>query len=123
MAGPVRHPIPLPQLTAYLESHVPAIAPPITVQQFSYGQSNPTYLITSTSGARYVLRKKPPGELVSRTAHRVEREYYVLKALEEYAVPAPRVYALCEEVEVLGSAFYVRRASVDSVVGVGMGIG
>ena len=111
MAGPIRHPIPLDSLAAYLSVHVPTISLPLTIQQFGYGQSNPTYLLTSTStGSKYVLRKKPPGKLLSKTAHQVEREYRVLKALAESGgdVPAPKVYCLCEDVEVVGSSFYVR---------------
>lgn len=56
-----------------------------------------------------MLRKKPPGQLLSKTAHQVEREYKVLKALSTAGgdVPAPKVYCLCEDAGVLGSAFYV----------------
>ncbi|RPB00781.1 APH-domain-containing protein [Choiromyces venosus 120613-1] len=110
MAGPIRHPIPLDSLTDYLRNNVPKIDLPLTIQQFGYGQSNPTYLLTSTStGAKYVLRKKPPGKLLSKTAHQVEREYKVLKALSEAAqdLPVPKVYCLCEDAEVVGSAFYI----------------
>lgn len=109
MAGPIRHPISIPSLEKYLSVSVPSIQTPLSIKQFGYGQSNPTYLLTSTaSGAQYVLRKKPPGKLLSKTAHQVEREYKVLKALEGSDVPAPKVYCLCEDVEVVGSAFYVR---------------
>ncbi|PWW71794.1 APH-domain-containing protein [Tuber magnatum] len=110
MAGPIRHPIPLDSLTDYLRKHIPEISLPLTIQQFSYGQSNPTYLLTSSNtGEKYVLRKKPPGKLLSKTAHQVEREYKVLKALSEAAqdLPVPKVYCLCEEADVVGSAFYI----------------
>ncbi|PUU78942.1 kinase-like domain-containing protein [Tuber borchii] len=110
MAGPIRHPIPLDSLTAYLRKNVPEINLPLTIQQFGYGQSNPTYLLTSSgTGAKYVLRKKPPGKLLSKTAHQVEREYKVLKALSEAAqdLPIPKVYCLCEDADVVGSAFYI----------------
>lgn len=107
MAGPIRHPISLPSLEKYLSGTVPSIQLPLSVQQFGYGQSNPTYLLSSASGAQYVLRKKPPGQLLSKTAHQVEREYRVLSALAGSDVPAPKVYCLCEDTTVLGSAFYV----------------
>ena len=110
MAGPIRHPIPLDSLTAYLRKNVPEINLPLTIHQFGYGQSNPTYLLTSPgTGAKYVLRKKPPGKLLSKTAHQVEREYKVLKALSEAAqdLPVPKVYCLCEDADVVGSAFYI----------------
>jgi aminoglycoside phosphotransferase (APT) family kinase protein len=53
------------------------------------------------------MRKKPPGKLVA-TAHAIEREFRVLKALESSPVPVPRVYDLCEDSSLLGTPFYVR---------------
>ncbi|KAF8425224.1 acyl-CoA dehydrogenase family member 11 [Tirmania nivea] len=108
MAGPIRQPIDIPSLERYIRSNAPEIKTPIEVLQFGYGQSNPTYLLTSTiSKDRYVLRKKPPGQLLSKTAHSVEREYRVIKALEGVDVPAPRVYCLCTDTNVVGTAFYI----------------
>ena len=108
MAGRIRQPINQSALETYLKSHVPAITPPLSISQFSFGQSNPTYLLQDTTGARYVLRKKPPGKLVSRTAHKVEREYRIMHALAQHTnVPVPKTYCLCEDESVLGSAWYV----------------
>ncbi|KAL1870253.1 hypothetical protein VTK73DRAFT_2802 [Phialemonium thermophilum] len=108
MAGRVRHPIDVGALEAYLAQYVPEIQTPLDVKQFGYGQSNPTYQLTSPDGKRYVLRKKPPGKLLSKTAHRVEREYRILAALAASTdVPVPRPYCLCEDASVLGTAFYV----------------
>ena len=59
------------------------------------------------SGHHYVLRRRPPGNVVS-TAHAVEREFRVLKALHGTDVPVPAVYCLCEDPSVIGTAFYVR---------------
>lgn len=75
--------------------------------QFGFGQSNPTYQIRGADGKRYVLRKKPPGSLLSRTAHRVEREYEILRALGPANIPVPAVLILCEDEEVIGTAFYI----------------
>src|ERR1700733_9611289 len=61
-------------LAAYLATELPEAKAPLTVQQFQGGQSNPTYLITDAGGRRYVLRKKPPGNILP-SAHAVEREY------------------------------------------------
>lgn len=77
----------------------------ISVLQFQGGQSNPTFLIEA--GARkYVLRKKPPGDLLP-SAHQIEREYKAMKALEATAVPVPRCLILEEDAGVIGTAFYV----------------
>src|SRR3954452_3732096 len=75
--------------------------------QFGFGQSNPTYQITSSDGMKFVMRKKPPGKLVSKTAHQVEREYKVIHALEKTDVPVPKAYCLCEDTSVVGTAFYI----------------
>ncbi|KAI2624364.1 phosphotransferase enzyme family protein [Hypoxylon sp. NC1633] len=107
MAGSVRHPIDTQALERYITQNVPEIKVPLDVKQFGFGQSNPTYQLTSADGTRYVLRKKPAGKLVSQSAHKVEREYRVISALRSSRVPVPRAYALCEDVRVLGTPFYV----------------
>jgi len=53
------------------------------------------------------MRKKPPGKLVSKTAHQVEREYKVIHALEKTDVPVPKTYGLCEDSSVVGTPFYI----------------
>lgn len=60
------------------------------------------------SQTQFVLRKKPPGALLSSTAHAVEREYRIIKALGDGTdVPVPKVYALCTDTAVIGTPFYV----------------
>ncbi|KAK5109819.1 hypothetical protein LTR62_006552 [Meristemomyces frigidus] len=108
MAGPIRQPIDLAKLEKYIDDNVPAIKTPLDVKQFGYGQSNPTYLLTSsTSGGKYVLRKKPPGKLLSKTAHQVDREYKIIHALEHTNVPVPRALCLCQDDSVIGTDFYI----------------
>ena len=53
------------------------------------------------------MRKKPPGKLISKTAHQVEREYRVIHALEKTDVPVPKTYCLCEDDSIVGTPFYV----------------
>jgi aminoglycoside phosphotransferase (APT) family kinase protein len=93
------------RLAAYLPAHLPEYEPPLAVRQFKGGQSNPTYLLT-IGNRRYVLRKKPAGELLPG-AHMIEREYRVIKALEDSGVPVPVVPLLCEDTGIIGTAFYV----------------
>lgn len=78
---------------------------PLTVRQFRGGQSNPTFWLTDGRRA-WVLRKKPPGQLLA-SAHQIEREHRVLAALAATDVPVPRVGALCEDPEVVGTPFYL----------------
>ncbi|KAI8620484.1 kinase-like domain-containing protein [Chytriomyces sp. MP71] len=81
---------------------------PIEIRQFKFGQSNPTYFVRDANGNRFVLRKKPPGSLLSKTAHAVEREYRVISALGKHSnVPVPRAYFLCEDTAVVGTPFYL----------------
>ena len=95
----------LERLAAWCTAHVPGFHGALTSERFAGGQSNPTYKLTSPSGA-YVLRRKPPGVLLP-SAHAVDREFRVLRGLQGSAVPVPPVFALCEDPEVIGSAFYV----------------
>ncbi|WDD90980.1 phosphotransferase [Burkholderia sp. FERM BP-3421] len=92
-------------LTRYLEHHLPGFEGPVDAEKFAGGQSNPTFLLTARSG-RYVLRRQPPGELL-KSAHAVDREFRVLSALSNTAVPVAHPYHLCEDREVIGSLFYV----------------
>ena len=84
---------------------MPDFRGPLTVRQFVGGQSNPTYML-ETPAARFVMRKKPPGTLL-QSAHQVEREFRIIKALAATDVPVPRVHLLCEDAEVIGTAFFV----------------
>jgi aminoglycoside phosphotransferase (APT) family kinase protein len=93
------------RLATWLGEHVEDFAGELSVEQFRGGQSNPTYKL-ATPARSYVLRRKPPGQLLPM-AHAVDREFRVLHALAGTGVPVPRVYALCEDDGVIGSAFYV----------------
>ncbi|KAL4894144.1 APH-domain-containing protein [Aspergillus ambiguus] len=107
MTGPIRQLIDIPALERYLIQAIPAIQIPLGVTQFSFGQSNPTYKLISADGTSYVLRKKPPGRLLSRAVHQIEREYRILSCLRDTDIPVPRTYCLCEDSSVIGTPFYV----------------
>ncbi len=95
----------LASLQPYLQQQVQGFGEIRRCEKFSGGQSNPTFLITADSG-RYVLRRKPPGELL-KSAHAVDREYRVMHALRDTPVPVPRMFVLCEDESVIGSMFYL----------------
>ncbi|ESY02471.1 MULTISPECIES: phosphotransferase family protein [unclassified Mesorhizobium] len=92
-------------LAPYLEAHIPGFARLSAIEKFKSGQSNPTYLLTAASG-RYVLRAKPPGQLL-KSAHQVDREFTVMKALAGTAVPVPAMLHLSAEATPIGRMFYV----------------
>ena len=95
------------RLADYMKTHVDGYRGPARLLQFEGGQSNPTFHITDGGGRMYVLRKKPPGKLLP-SAHQVDREYRVIKALGDHTdVPVPKPYALCQDDGVIGTAFYI----------------
>jgi aminoglycoside phosphotransferase (APT) family kinase protein len=100
-----RHRFDVAKLEPYLRSRIEGFAGPLEVEQFRGGQSNPTFRI-SAGGKRYVLRRKPPGKLLP-SAHAVDREYRVIKALHGVGFPVARPYVLCEDDTVIGTAFYI----------------
>ncbi|KAJ9061786.1 hypothetical protein DSO57_1017196 [Entomophthora muscae] len=104
----VRQHVDVNSLERYIKQAGLPIDLPISLKQFKQGQSNPTYLITDCSGKKYVLRKKPPGTLISKKAHAIEREYNVLNKLKaDGVVPVPNVFSLCEDTSVLDTPFYI----------------
>ena len=106
-AGPVsrRHAFDTAALGAWLTKHLGGEVLPFSVWQFSGGQSNPTFLLETPSG-EYVLRKKPPGDLLS-SAHAIDRESKVMTALADSGVPVPRLRNYCEDPSVIGTPFYL----------------
>jgi aminoglycoside phosphotransferase (APT) family kinase protein len=95
------------RLVAYMQANVEGFRGPVRVLQFEGGQSNPTFHVSDSGGRMYVLRKKPPGKLLP-SAHAVDREYRVIKALYDGSdVPVPKPYALCQDDGVIGTAFYI----------------
>ncbi len=102
-----RHRFEVEPLAAYLAAHLPGFAGPLEVKQFQGGQSNPTYLLTTPS-AKYVMRSKPgPVAKLLPSAHAIEREFRVMRALRAQGVPVPQVHVLCEDESVIGRAFFV----------------
>lgn len=120
---------------------IPGLKLPVVSTKIGYGQSNPTYFVddaayvstlhsvvwvwdsivhnlTLLSGTRFILRKKPSGTIISPVAHQVDREYRVIKCLGSVkGFPVPRVYALCMDPSVIGTAFYV--SSLRRCTGIG----
>jgi len=99
------HPLDDAALATYLQQHLPGFSGPLHSKKFAGGQSNPTYLL-EIPGGQYVLRRKPPGQLLA-SAHAVDREFRVLKALHGSAVPVARPVLLCDDDSVIGSMFYL----------------
>lgn len=92
-------------VAGWLSRHLEGFEGPSAAEKIPGGQSNPTYRLRAASGD-YVLRRKPSGRLL-KSAHAVEREFRVQRALAGTEVPTARMHVLCEDEGVIGSAFYV----------------
>lgn len=95
------------QLTAFTE-----LRQLLTVRQFGFGQSNPTYLVR-INDIQWVLRKKPV-KVAHASAHALHREFRVLKAISKHnqnhrsqSVPVPKVFAYCKNTKIIGAEFYI----------------
>jgi aminoglycoside phosphotransferase (APT) family kinase protein len=94
-------------LQAHLQVALPGFGGPLQVEQFKGGQSNPTYKLVTPSRS-YVMRTKPgPAAKLLPSAHAIEREFRVMRALHGSAVPVPEMLLLCEDESVIGRAFYI----------------
>lgn len=94
-------------LERYLTGVLPGFNGPLAVEQFKGGQSNPTFRLT-TPNACYVMRMKPgPAASLLPSAHAIEREFRVQKALRGTDVPVAEPLLLCEDESVIGRAFYL----------------
>ncbi len=92
-------------LSSYLSGKLPGAEQGLSVQQFPGGHSNLTYLL-QTPRQEYVLRRGPLGPVPPK-AHDMAREFHVLQAVHPYFQPAPEVFLLCEDPDVLGAVFFI----------------
>jgi aminoglycoside phosphotransferase (APT) family kinase protein len=95
----------LTKLGPYLSTHIGQAQGIPAVTRIAGGQSNPSYFLTYAN-ACFVLRKKPAGVLLP-SAHAIDREYRVQRALADTAVPVPRMRLYCEDKDIIGTEFYV----------------
>jgi aminoglycoside phosphotransferase (APT) family kinase protein len=92
-------------LADYLNAELPEAGGGLSITQFGYGQSNPTYVL-SLNNAEYVLRKQPPGELIPK-AHAIDREFRLQRALAETDVPVAKMILYCDDAAIIGTPFYL----------------
>ena len=99
------------RLVAWLRERLPAsgvadldLETVPSVAQFPGGHSNLTYLVRF--GATEIVVRRPPIGPVAPTAHDMAREFRWLSAMHRVFPLAPRPYALCDDVSVIGAVFY-----------------
>ena len=100
-----RSPLDVEAVSKYLKPRLDGFDGPLVATKFESGQSNPTFLLKTPTN-NYVLRRKPPGVLL-KSAHAVDREFRVQKALAGTYVPVAKMHHLCEDDSVIGSSFYI----------------
>lgn len=96
----------LDRLASYLRDEIDGLSGDLSIDKLAGGQSNPTFAISVDGERRFVLRKKPDGPILP-SAHAIEREYRVMRALEDSGVPVPHMLCLCEDPAVIGTSFFV----------------
>lgn len=97
--------IAIENVTRFFRDSVPGGDAALGFELISGGRSNLTYKVTM--GDEVVALRRPPLGHVLPTAHDMRREYRVLSALADSAVPVPRTIALCEDTAVNEQPFYV----------------
>ncbi|RLV55149.1 phosphotransferase family protein [Aeromicrobium phragmitis] len=98
----------LDALARWLDAQQPGVldtSAPLSAELITGGKSNLTY--TVSDGARSVIVRRPPLGHVLATAHDMSREYRVMTALADTAVPVPATHGLCQDDDVIGAPFYV----------------
>lgn len=101
-----KHVFDLKKFYNWLNENLPNYGSVKDLKQFVGGQSNPTFIIEFEEKKSLILRKKPPGKLLP-SAHAIEREYKVQKALEDTNIPCPKMIKICEDTNVIGTPFYL----------------
>ena len=97
--------LPIDTLGPYLAERIDDFGTLLSAEKFADGQSNPTFKLV-TDRNQFVLRRKPAGPVLP-SAHAVGREYRVMSALADTAVPVPKMRLLCEDESVIGTIFFV----------------
>lgn len=93
-------------VTAWLADLIPGLKPPLEFSLIAGGHSNLTYRFVDRSGAAYVLRRPPLGNVLE-SAHDMGREHRIVHALQGSEVPVPPIMGLCRDAQVNGAPFYV----------------
>src|ERR1700722_15453476 len=93
------------RLFAYLHDHLENFPREARLRQFQGGQSTPTFLL-ETATQKYVLRKKPPGQLLA-SAHQIDREYRIQQALRGTDIPVAPLRLYCADPAIIGTEFYI----------------
>ncbi|WP_455663283.1 phosphotransferase family protein [Pradoshia sp.] len=94
------------RLEAYLRTRIEGLPNnKLEIEQFSAGHSNLTYQLRM--GEWQAVLRKPPLGPVAPKAHDMEREFTILSDLSQVFDPAPKPMFFSDDLEVVGSPFFV----------------
>jgi len=97
--------LPTKTLAGWMRAQALTTSEDVQLKAISGGQSNPTFIVED-GASRFVLRKKPAGQLLA-SAHAIDREHRVMKALQDTGVPVPRMLGYCQDASLLGTEFFL----------------
>ncbi len=92
-------------LLEWLQSNIMQSVPPYEYKLVDGGRSNLSYIVTDSTGFKFLLRR-PPVSHVLASAHDMKREYRIMDSLSDTLVPVPAMYAFCSDEAVNGAPFY-----------------
>ena len=95
----------VPVVEGWMGEHT-RVVPPCTWRRLEGGHSNLTYELTDASGAQYVIRRPPQGDLLPK-AHDMQREFRIIDALHPVGVPVAEPIGFCDDRAVCERHFYV----------------
>lgn len=95
----------LARIADWLPGVLPSAGTELSAELIAGGKSNLTYTV-SDGTTSWILRRPPLGHVLA-TAHDMGREYRVMSALQGTGVPVPRMFAFCDDTDVLGAPFYL----------------
>ena len=94
------------RVSNWLSTHINGITAPFAFELIAGGHSNLTYRVTDSVGRRLVLRRPPLSHALA-SAHDMSREYRIISALSDSAVPVAPALGVCSDLDVNGAPFYV----------------
>lgn len=108
-AGPIRpgEELNVEAVDAWLKSHLVELSGTPKVTQYSGGASNWTYRLAYPH--HDLILRRPPAGTKARSAHDMDREYHVQKAIKPVFPYVPDILAYCQDETIIGAEFYVMR--------------
>jgi aminoglycoside phosphotransferase (APT) family kinase protein len=106
-ALPGEHAIDAAALQRHLAAHLVGFEGTLRLERFAGGQSNPTFKVVTPQRTCAMRCKPGPAAKLLASAHAIEREFSVMRALHQTPVPVPEMLLLCEDETVIGRAFYL----------------